>query len=52
MKIYMALNLGSKTTYEHELFKTHKSFRSCVLGSVKVRRIILSAEIKRFECYL
>lgn len=39
----MALNLGSKTTYEHELFKTHKSFRSCVLGSVKVRWIILSA---------
>lgn len=37
MKIYMALNLGIKTTYEHELFKTHKSFRSCVLGSAEVR---------------
>lgn len=37
MKIYMALNLGIKTTYEHELFKTHKSLRSCVLGSAEVR---------------
>lgn len=44
--------IGIKTTYEHELFKTHKSFRSCVLGSAEVRWIILSAEIQRFECYL